>query len=303
MEVMKQVILNEVFQQAPSGTLYHYTNQKGLLGIVKDKQIWATHTQYLNDRREYSHAAGLVLAEVETLLRSTDPNTPAGRFRQTALQGMVEDLKNYPEGINVCVCSFSEDGDSLSQWRAYGRPTGYALGFSAEFLTEAIHREGWYLAQCIYEEEKQRALAMALVEEVLEERIAGKPENIPGPEFSLPKGGNLLAYLHRYAPVMKHNSFRDEREWRIISRPVMLEHRNFAYREGPSLLVPYCKLDLCAEGQHMRLDSLIVGPSRDIHRTRMSASGFLLKENVKMPLGRLGLSLHVRDSAVPYRDW
>jgi Protein of unknown function (DUF2971) len=303
MKVMKNAILNEVFQQAPSATLYHYTNQKGLLGIVKDKQIWATHTQYLNDRQEYSHAAGLVLAEVENLLHSVDLNAPGGRFRQTALEGMVGDLHNYPQGINVCVCSFSEDGDALSQWRAYGRPTGYALGFSGEFLKKAIQPEQWYLAKCIYEEDKQRALAIALVEEVLEERIAGNPANIPGAEFSLPKGGNLLAYLHRYAPVMKHNSFREEREWRIISRPLMVHRKTFEYREGPALLVPYCKLDLCAEGEHMRLDALVVGPSLDVDRTRMSAGGFLLKENVEMPDGKLGLSLHIRDSVVPYRDW
>src|SRR5262249_9648882 len=28
-------------------------------------------------------------------------------------------------------------------------------------------------------------------------------------------------YLNRYAPILKHKSFEEEREWRIISRPLM----------------------------------------------------------------------------------
>jgi hypothetical protein len=43
-------------EQTPAKPLYHYTTQEGLLGIVKNREIWATHTQYLNDRLEYKHA-------------------------------------------------------------------------------------------------------------------------------------------------------------------------------------------------------------------------------------------------------
>jgi len=39
-------------QPKPEGLLYHYTNQKGLLGILKEKCIWATHLRYLNDMSE-----------------------------------------------------------------------------------------------------------------------------------------------------------------------------------------------------------------------------------------------------------
>ncbi len=41
-------------------TLYHYTTQEGFLGIIKNKEIWASHTQYLNDQKEYVHAIDLV---------------------------------------------------------------------------------------------------------------------------------------------------------------------------------------------------------------------------------------------------
>jgi hypothetical protein len=56
MKVMKRKILQEALSNRPPGPLYHYTNQRGLLGIIRSKEIWATHTQYLNDTREFLHA-------------------------------------------------------------------------------------------------------------------------------------------------------------------------------------------------------------------------------------------------------
>jgi hypothetical protein len=47
--------------------LYHYTTQRGLLGIISSKEIWVTHTQYLNDRRQFVHAIDLAREEVQRL--------------------------------------------------------------------------------------------------------------------------------------------------------------------------------------------------------------------------------------------
>lgn len=37
-------------------TLYHYTSDSGLLGIIETKSIWATNVRYLNDSKEYALA-------------------------------------------------------------------------------------------------------------------------------------------------------------------------------------------------------------------------------------------------------
>jgi hypothetical protein len=39
--------------RSPSTTLYHYTTQGGLLGVVQTGELWATNVQYMNDRREF----------------------------------------------------------------------------------------------------------------------------------------------------------------------------------------------------------------------------------------------------------
>jgi hypothetical protein len=40
---------------------YHYTSQRGLLGIIKEKKIWATNIRYLNDEREFDYGIDEVL--------------------------------------------------------------------------------------------------------------------------------------------------------------------------------------------------------------------------------------------------
>jgi hypothetical protein len=61
---------NILGSDTPTHPLYHYTTQKGLLGIVKEREIWATHHQYLNDTQEFLHAQALFRDEIEKRLNS-----------------------------------------------------------------------------------------------------------------------------------------------------------------------------------------------------------------------------------------
>lgn len=141
--MMKRAILNDVLSYRPNKPLYHYTKQSGLLGIIGEKQIWATHSQYLNDRREYKHALDLVCEEINRLDATTDHHS------RSFLQGMKDGISGI-ESMNVCVCSFSEERDSLSQWRAYGSGTsGFAIGLPGDLIVAATEKLQWYLAPCI----------------------------------------------------------------------------------------------------------------------------------------------------------
>ncbi len=50
-----------MFTEEPPSILYHYTTQKGLLGIIQSKTIWATDILYLNDTMELKYAVDLTL--------------------------------------------------------------------------------------------------------------------------------------------------------------------------------------------------------------------------------------------------
>src|ERR1700730_9126099 len=98
----------------PLRTLYHYTTQTGLLGILESKSIWASEIRFLNDATEFRTALEAVGAELSKQLTELDSGEGDARgeviFRElTAL-----------EEADVFVLSLTEKGDDLSQWRAHG---------------------------------------------------------------------------------------------------------------------------------------------------------------------------------------
>ncbi len=285
---MKRKLLDEVLSQCPTGPLYHSTQQDGFLGIIQGAEIWATHTQYLNDLREYLHAVDMVRDQIRAIQAFGDPS-----LRQI-LQEMEAGLDGI-ESMNVCVCSFSEERDSLSQWRAYGASSsGFAIGFSGSFVGEVADRENWFFAPCIYDPKKQSELISALVQEVIEQNVA-REKSSAKEEMPLPPGGNLNAYLHRYAPILKDHSFREEKEWRLISRPLMCSSKAFEFRAGNSMLIPYYKLRLGADPAALKIKEVVVGPTPHPHQSAMSARSFLVRHSLR--------DVAVVPSAVPYRSW
>ena len=98
--------------------LYHYTSQSGLMGIARSKSIWASHLYYLNDTTEFVHAFDLMYQKVEALHDGVRGN--ALNPKNYLYEKVKDDLRSYkllPSQIGLFVCSFSEDGDLLSQWR------------------------------------------------------------------------------------------------------------------------------------------------------------------------------------------
>lgn len=159
-------------------------------------------------------------------------------------------------------------------------------------LAEVATTQSFYLAPCIYDRSKQRELIRALVEEVLEENIEGTPWD---DEDNIPKGGNLCAYLHRYAPILKDPSFKEEREWRIISRPLSCKFERFEFRPGSSMLIPYYRFPLSNEKVPFDVHEIVVGPTPYPIHAEHSASSFLVSQGLRGVL--------VNNSIVPCRSW
>src|ERR1017187_4720137 len=90
--------VKEILTRQPPDVLYHYTTQTGLLGIVMSREIWASHTQYLNDVREFRHAIEITSEELSAMELEPQP-----KDKVELLKEMKEGLKGI-ESINVCVC-------------------------------------------------------------------------------------------------------------------------------------------------------------------------------------------------------
>lgn len=287
----------------PPTNLYHYTTQTGLLGIIGSGEIWMTHTQYLNDTEEVLHAISLIRNEIEERIKSARSSE-----EEKELRNMLSAAQPHLSDVNVCVCCFSENGDSLAQWRAYGLPTGYSIGFRGSFLRAITERNGFLLLKCIYEEKDKIALVSQIVDAVLKRNL-GLQTRYPGNPYIDYFGRHFLEkHIFWLAPVFKNKAFIDEVEWRIISGPQTNSSEQFAFRAHDSMIVPYYRLPIFdnkkteGENQAEHLTELIVGPTPNKERSLSSVGNFLTKQGFRVRNGELG-QVEVKYSTVPFRSW
>ena len=151
-----------------------------------------------------------------------------------------------------------------------------------------VKNENFYLAPCIYGADEKHAVLSALLDEVFEENAAQVSNNgeqlwdvaelkhcTPDTKILRPQGGNLGAYLHRYAPILKDPAFAEEREWRRIPPAYMLRNRD-GYRAGRSMITPHYRTPLSAQDNPMKIDEIVVGPTPHIQQSRRSVISLLV---------------------------
>lgn len=170
--------------------------------------------------------------------------------------------------------------------------SGFSIGFSGAHIIDIAEKNKWYLAPCIYNPEKQLHLVDALVNAVVEENLELMKTD---PLDSMLPGGKLMDYLLKYAPILKDSSFKEEREWRLISTPLHETTDNFDFREGNSMLIPFYKLPLYNSDGNFHIHELLIGPTPHPKLSRRSAKSFLSRHfHDQVP---------VSSSNVPYRSW
>ena len=116
-------------------TSYHYTDDRGLRGILETGRLWFTDLFSLNDPSELNHGISLALKILEN--KANESQKKEVRFFCKMFdQAMTGSAKNF---AHFFVCCFSNIGDELGQWRAYAdEGRGYAIGFDAQVLETAF---------------------------------------------------------------------------------------------------------------------------------------------------------------------
>lgn len=278
---MKEIesLTKELYADIPMGTMYHYTTFSGLLGIVRSRAIWASDVRYMNDSAELRHTADLIMAEVRERIDNGHSNSN--------LLSQFADWVAYriTNGHMLFGASFRSHGNLLSQWRGYSSPgRGVSLGFCPDYILECAQRQGFMIGKCIYEPHRQRALIRQLVDAV--ERLAEKHadgEHTVSERSSLYRQAFAVMEtdLLRIAAILKHPSFREEKEWRIVS-PVIANTAEapILFREGHAMLVPYIEFPLSLDGKPPVMDHLYLGPTANINISMHSLRMFLEQNGI-----------------------
>jgi len=317
--------------------LYHYTDQKGLIGILggKEKCIWATHINYLNDTSEGRIFADLLLSGLKyrQTLEPRAPVSPLGLYAgllAVSIDGLETGNPHLDEALDsgtgafswirnqgAFVASFSAKADLLSQWRAYSDETGgYSIGFARSYLNsvglrflerrkESFHQDANPLVECRYCDQTEEESVTKEIERVIDSYLAEAGQAYWRSEPQMKEGLKRLGAiakrhffpLGRHRAITKHRSFYEEAEWRLVFQ---LERTGTPgsepeFRLGRSMPVPYFKVDLTCENQAIEIPEIIVGPCPDPDRAKNSVEGLLRKAGVER--------FKVKHSVVPYRNW
>ena len=197
-------------------TLYHYTDVHGLLGIIRDKNIWATRLEYMNDSLEGKYLDSLVFKHLSDIIVNSDSRVKSEGIE--VVRNMLKELATDSGGSDTYVFSLSEKPDLLSQWRGYTPKGGYCIGFGINPLLEVGRVYGLSLHECSYNSEENQNTVGNIID-------AHFAENVSWPDIETDKvkflrncqtvALRLLSLLKSRSSLMKHDSFSEESEWRI----------------------------------------------------------------------------------------
>lgn len=278
---MKEIeeLTKELYADVPMGALYHYTTFSGLLGIVRSRALWASDIRYMNDSAELRHTADLIKAEVRERIDRGHAN--ANLLSQFA-DWVAHRITN---GHMLFGASFRSHGNLLSQWRGYSAPgKGVSLGFCPDYILQCARLQQFTIGKCIYEPARQQMLIRQVVDavETLATRQAGDERSAVERSALYREAFALMETdLLRIAAILKHPSFREEKEWRVVS-PVIANTASapILFREGRAMLVPYIEFDIGLDNKPLSMDHLFLGPTANINISMNSLKMFLEQNGI-----------------------
>jgi hypothetical protein len=297
-ETARERVMNAMFERSqkfPDGLIYHYCDANALLNIIKTKKVWSTQTIHLNDREElvalFKGMDGYLQGYrgvVQDYVRQyfLDPNNSESNFWKNG------GSKSIP------VACFSEDGDVLSQWRAYAaNGKGFAIGFNARRL-KCVH-DGAMLTKMLYGDEISNIVGGFFSD--ICKSLEGLSSKVSSGSFtsnySEPIEFGIRDFLYDFMFECKNSAFHEEREWRIRGGTGLMQ-----YRVSREQLIMYQTLDMeifdqtsSEEEKIMPVSEIVLGPCVSHDETERALSSLLAMHHY--PAG----SVRLRRSIAPYR--
>jgi len=268
-------------------SLWHYTDAHGLEGIVENQYFWATETRFLNDAAETTYGQDVFLTVLEELVRNRESRTRD--LIAKAFFGAGRPASSFvDEHSRTFVTCFCDDGDLLSQWRAYaGRDSvgGYALEFCppgalVNWAIAAPIDPPVQLRKISYDPLEQEREARRLIEPLL----AVMGPHVYDKSISNSCVAALVDGMVDFSSAAKHPSFAEEREWRFIytvpkdlgmAKPTL----PVKHRVSGGVFLPYVQLTVLAgvgtSYNRLPLRTINCGPSLHPARKKRGLESYL----------------------------
>lgn len=270
-----------------SATVCHYFPKSALLSIVKEQRLYFSDLEFLND---YSESQPLY-SVIEEAIAETETESPATRIMKDILRirpmlkddisfshyednnddGFIYNRRNY-----VLCCSL--DNDCLSNWKYYGKGSGYDafnIMFKAnsylQFIEQTLRFNGYKClsGSVIYDNEIKRRLIHELIHKINSFITAS---NLTENMFR-----GLTTWLFYYIMDMslffKDSYYQDEKEYRFVlsldNSKIKNNNLEYDFRFVNDILVPFLKIPFDKD----MIETICIGPclNTDISSKSLSA--------------------------------
>jgi hypothetical protein len=220
---------------------------------------------------------------------------------------VLSDLKS-PERVesqsDVFVASFSSNGDSLPQWRGYcSIGSGVSIGFRSSSLLGSVLEvddevfkeddDGGIsrgLMKCAYTDNEKRNILSQQLDSYISIARGTHPYLKPNRSRTI-----LSSVVDLCSPSFKHESFKEEEEWREVVDCQYPQIPKRHFRPGLSTLVPYITLDVAAKNPSKYISHVFIAPTPHEELARMAVEKLLRSRGLD--------GVKVENSANPYRSW
>lgn len=243
--------------------LYHYTSINSLQSIIENKQLWITHSRFMNDAGESEYFWEVLQEVLEEFTLVPMPENDMTEFlewiKKTLINSKDTFLSIKESYDKFYLLSFSMTSNSLSMWNYYGKNDGYCIGIYPQQIWGNWKRNdggNMISGSVIYDRDQQKKILNNELDHVFKWFLFNS-EGFDDEKFNEVTDNLFMRWIFSYFSFFKHESFKIENEFRIAFWNLKLP---VYYRPYQGAIAPYIKIDLANEQQLLEIESVTCGP-------------------------------------------
>lgn len=149
--------------------------------------------------------------------------------------------------------------------------------------------QGYRLEKCLYEDAEKAEV----IEKVIDDSVVFFNSQAPVADYKKAvHTSKFYGQFLRIGSIMKHSSFAEENEWRLIGGPFSWKSSTSRWRTKDGLLLPYCEFNLRRdEDGYLPISEVYIGPCK---KRKLSA------DSLRVYMQVTGNMFRMRYSKTPY---
>lgn len=295
----------EEFIVSEEERIYHYAPIDAVKNMLQHKDqtytMWASHLSFLNDSEEFENGERLIFDVLKEFINNDMNKTKENdnKVFSEIVEKFIKAAQNADKDIsfdgeiyfnrNIYILCFCMKENSLNQWKYYGKESGIALEFNikkCEFSGLDCENEDKILHADVYKVIYEDEIKQSIIKNAISKAYDSFLDVSEDRERDLLRD---LANIYGLCPLFKHKDFEDEKECRLIFRPLYSHSKNpkdirslTKYRNRGGILLPYMeiKMQTNAKCTEPVIKNIIIGPGENQELLYKSMRHFVIHTGV-----------------------